>query len=559
MLASARDVPPGSVLHADVAIVGGGPAGITLALELMGSGLSVLLLEAGGGAGRGRGGVDAFHGEVADASRHPPIDLYRRQGLGGTSSVWGGRCVPFDPIDFEPRSHVPWSGWPIGYDDVLPFYRRAMDHCHAGPFHFRVAEALGPDAAPMVPGFRPPEIDIDGVERFSLPTDFGRAYRRPLANSPTTTVLLHSTCIGLDPTPSGTGIAALRVAAEPGRTFTVRARRHVLAAGGLETARLLLAAGVGNRFGHVGRFYMCHLEGKAAMARFPAGARVIYEYERDRGGVYLRRFFSFAAALQREQAMTNIILRFEPPVVADPAHGNPVLSAMYLVHALLQPEYSCKLGDVGSSYDGAATPAGRLGGHIANVAGGLPQLARFSAGWAVKHWLARRKQPYLGAVARDGTLYLDFNAEQTPNPDSRVTLSGARDAYGVPRLHVAWRVCDLDIASVSTAYRLIAAALNGAGAGRLTIDEDEIRDGYRAMGGHHIGTARMAEDASLGVVDRNCRVFDLDNLFVAGSAVFPTSSHANPTLTIVALATRLADHLKALARSASDRLPMAAE
>jgi choline dehydrogenase-like flavoprotein len=236
-----------------------------------------------------------------------------------------------------------------------------------------------------------------------------------------------------------------------------------------------------------------------------------------------------------------------------------VRSAMYLSHTLLRPEYRRKVAafDFGA---GAPSRSWLLARHLANLATGIPELAAFTFDWTRRHSLARRKLPYVAVARKDGAIDLDFNAEQAPNPDSRVTLSEHRDAYGLPRLKVDWRASAVDVDSVVTAHRLLAARLAQCGAGLMEIDEERIRDGYKAMGSHHIGTARMASNPSEGVVNRDCRVFGCANLYLAGSAVFPTSSHANPTLTIVALAARLAEHLKHRASSGAAGLEaMAAE
>ncbi|MDA8232751.1 MAG: GMC family oxidoreductase [Magnetospirillum sp.] len=560
MIIKGSELPEGGRIEADVAIVGGGPAGITLALELADSGLQVLLMEGGGGRTSPR--ADSFTGEVADGTRHPPLTLYRHRGLGGASALWGGRCVPFAPVDFEVRPHIPWSGWPIGATEFAPWYARAGAWCESGPSRFRVAEALGPDAPPAVTGLTDPDIESDGLERFSRPTHFGRRYRRMLAAAPRLRVVVGAMCVGVDTMASGRAVEALRFAVRPGHLFTVRARAYVLAAGGLETTRLLLASGIGGEW--VGRFYMCHLEGKAAWARFRPGTSVIFAYERDGGGVYLRRHFALSPDAQRRLRTTNVILRIEPPAIADPSHVNPVLSALWLSRTFLKPEYARKLASFG--YRGAL-PVGASAlvlRHLANVTGNLPELARFSADWLLRHTLARRKLPYVATAATNGAFSLDYNAEQVPNPESRVTLTDKRDVFGVPRLHVNWQVTPQDTESIVAAHRALASALARSGTGRLEFDEDAIRGGYNAIGGHHIGTARMADDPSAGVVDRDCRVFTVENLWLAGSAVFPTSSHANPTLTIVALAARLAAHLAAQLgghgqTGRADTLPQAAE
>ncbi|WP_185961544.1 GMC oxidoreductase [Telmatospirillum sp. J64-1] len=542
MILDGRTLPDGIFFAGDVAILGAGPAGITLALELMGKGLKILLIEAGGPDQRNRD-LSSFQGEIPENSAHPSLNLYRTQGLGGTSTIWGGRCVPFDPIDFEPRAHIPDSGWPISYESMLPWYERAMSYCEAGPFRFRVEQALGEKAAPMVPDFHSPDVQQHELERFSCPTDFGRRYGALLRKAPDITTILWAACTAIERSPSGEAIEALTLRTPAGRQFQVRARHYVLATGGLETPRLLLANKIGGD--NVGRYYMCHIEGKAATARFRPGSKIVFAYEPDRHGIYVRRVFSFPPALQRQLGMTNLILRFEPPVIADPGHGSPVLSALYLAHSLIRPEYGVKLAARGYRDQASRSAAIRIGRHGMNVLRGAPQLACFAVDWARRRWLARRKLPYLAITARDGTYNLDYNAEQVPNPDSRVSLTNEQCPLGLPRIRVDWRVSSIDLDGVVTAHRHLAARMEESGIGQLTVDEEAIRHAYKPMGGHHIGTARMAEDSSRGVVDRNCRVFGTENLYIAGSATFPTSSHANPTLTIVAMAARLAGHLQA--------------
>ena len=545
MIVDARDFAADTVLDADIAIVGAGPAGITLAHELKDSGLDVVVLEAGGRKPE-TARLDGFAGEVMDPARHPPLTLYRVRALGGGSTLWGGRCVPFDPIDLEPRPHVRWSGWPLPYAELQRWYERAMAYCEAGPFRFRATEALPPGAGAMVPGLEGSEIDCHALERFSPPTDFGRRYRRALARAPAVRLVLGANCTGLELTENRRAIKAVRFATPAGHGLRVRAGRVVLAAGALETARLMLAAGAGNDL--VGRFYMCHIEGKAAVAHFRPGTRVVFQYERDRDGIYVRRHFALTAEVQRRRQLTNVILRFEPPVIADPAHGSAVLSAMWLSRTFLKAEYERKLASFG--YRGAESGGRRtlIARHLANVGLGAHRLAWFGVDWTLRHVLASRKLPYVAVSGRGGSFTLDYNAEQVPNPDSRVTLGADCDALGLPRLVVDWRATPQDIEGVLAAHRLLDRRLRKAEIGRLEVDESAIRNGYNAVGGHHMGTARMADSPVAGVVDAQCRVFGMDNLYVAGAAVFPTSSHANPTLTLVALAARLAGHLRGLSR-----------
>jgi hypothetical protein len=334
--------------------------------------------------------------------------------------------------------------------------------------------------------------------------------------------------------------------------FAIRARFTVLAAGGLETARLLLAARAAREAplaiesDWLGRGYMGHLNGTAGEIRFARPPEQInYGYERTPDGIYCRRRFWITPAVQRELGLLNVMFRLHHPPINDPAHGEPVLSAMYLVKDLVLYEYSRKMRE-GRSLR-------HLLGHVRNVATHPLALARFGVDWVDRRWLRSRQLPSVALYSPTGCYSVEFHAEQAPDPGSRVTLGAATDRFGMPELVIDWRASALDVTSVQRAYGVLQRAFAATDAGELRLDGGAVatvirRDG--AVGGHHLGTARMADRAERGVVDSQCRLFGVHNAFVASGAALPTSSQANPTMTIVALAIRLADHLKRLARAA---------
>ena len=561
MILDALSLAPGAVLEADLCIVGGGAAGISLACALENSGLSVLLLEAGGRK-FDPALQEGLNGEVAEGSAHSPPHMYRRRVLGGATSIWGGRCVPFDPIDLEKRDWVPESGWPIGWEALSAYYPKAQDYFEAGAYAYDVPEALGPDAPPTVAGFSDPDITATRIERFSRPTDFGKANFARLTASSQTRVLLNAHAVRL--VADGGPVEALEGASAPGRGFTVKARRYVLATGGLEVPRLLMASdtsrrgGLGNEGGALGRYYMCHAENTLGRLRLlPSDRPVALDFEVTADGTYVRRKFGLSEAAQRREGLLNTIFRLHYPLIADPAHGSGVLSAMYLVKDAILPEYRRKLATIEIANRGRMTRDARFWfAHLANVLRDSPGVLNFGQKWLRKRTFASRKLPFVVVRARDGSYPLDVNAEQVPNADSRVTLGSERDAFGLPRLRVDWRLHPADVDSLVRTMRVARDAFARSGVARLDFDDATIEAEVRAstpVGGHHIGTARMAESPRHGVVDANCAVHGAPNLYIASSAVFPTCSHANPTLTIVAMALRLADHLKA--RAAQDAAP----
>ncbi|MGZ5847942.1 MAG: FAD-dependent oxidoreductase [Ramlibacter sp.] len=545
MIEHANQVPRGSTVQADVCVVGAGAAGIPLALSLAGKGLSVLLLEAGERSQDPKAQAH-YEGEVADERMHSPLHRYRLRGLGGSTSLWGGRCMPYDPIDFEERPWVPHSGWPISYEGLLPYYARANTWAEAGRFAYDARQAL-PDAPPLFAGFESDIVRTHGLERFSCPTDFGRRYRRRLEVAPDVRVLTGAHCMGVRLDAAGTQVRALDVATLEGNRFQVSARAVVLASGGLETARLLLHStdvvpqGVGNQFDVVGRYYQCHIAGNVGTLTIHGPvANVRHGYEVAPDGVYCRRRIAIDAAQQHRHGLLNAVARLHFPKITDPAHRSGVLSGLFLARSLISYEYGKRLRD------SQPTPPEVLARHVFNVVRDPFDTARFLTHWLRKRTFAQRKFPSVILSNRTNRFSLEVQSEQQPLASSRVLLARDADALGMRRLKVDWRYCRADIESVARTLDLVAAELERTGVGRFEYDADRLEEDlmrYGAYGGHHIGTARMGTQPKTSVVDADCKVHSVANLYVAGSAVFPTSSQANPTLTIVALSLRLADRL----------------
>ena len=551
MIENANEVPRGTELSADVCIVGGGAAGIALAMSLMDRDLSVLVLESGSWQHDPRL-QSLYDGEVADPALHCPPDKYRERRFGGTTVSWGGRTMPYDPIDFERRSFVPGSGWPIGYGDLLPFYPRANALLEAGRFAYDADEAFDPPAPPLIEGFVSDRVRTNGLERFSCPTNFAARYGKRLRGATNVRVILGASCTGLHLRPDRRTVRALGVATLEGNRFTVTPRSSViLAVGGLETVRLLLASrdvvpeGIGNRHDLVGRHYMCHIAGSVgALTVNGPTSRVRHGYEISPDGIYCRRRLALTEDEQRRLGVMNLVARLHFSRISDPAHRNGVLSGLYLARPFISYEYGKRLDD------GSRPTAGTYLRHLGNVVRHPWDCTAFLGHWIAKRTLAERKFPSVILRNRTNRFSLEVHAEQQPLAASRVTLADAVDALGMPRLRVDWRYSSADIESIRRTLDVFAEEFARTGVARFeydpaTLEQELLRFG--AYGGHHTGTARMGTDERTSVVDPDCKVHGVDNLFVASSAVFPTTSQANPTLTIVAIALRLAQHVAARA------------
>lgn len=549
MILDANDIPAGTELQADLCIAGAGAAGITLALALEASGLDVILLESGGDAPE-PAVQQLYTGTVADARLHPPADSYRVRRFGGSTTLWGGRCMPLDAIDFEARDYMPHSGWPIGLDALMPWYGQANALCEAGEFAYTAEQAFpraDHPSRPMIGNFESDVFSTNTLERFSCPTDFGARYRNRLAKG-RVRVVQHANLCHLPQTSHATRLVGpAQVKTLDGKALTVAARAYVLATGGLEVPRLLLNSpgvsgnGLGNAHDVVGRYYMSHIAGTIGTLDLSGASTVWHGYDVSDEGIYCRRRLALRSQAQHDLHAGNFIARLHHPRIPDAGHGNGILSALYLARPIVPYEYAKRL------YGDAPGGAGNWLAHARNVITDAPNTVRFLTHWLTHRTLATRKFPSVIVRPANLRFSLDFHAEQAPCEDSRVMVGKERDALGMRRIHIDWRYTRQDVETVTRSLAALAQEIARTGVGSFSYDPAEVEaemTRYGAYGGHHIGTARMGDDPRTSVVDANGRLHEADNVFIAGAAVFPTSGQANPTLSIVALALRLADHLQ---------------
>jgi choline dehydrogenase-like flavoprotein len=545
MFTDGRQVADRKVIETDLCIIGGGPAGITIARTLAGTPLRVALIESGGFEEEPATQSLAL-GEQGGIPYHP-LHETRFRILGGASNRWAGWCRPLDPEDLQEREWAPRSGWPLKWSDLEPYYAAAAQLCQLEHPDFDLAH--WPDAVP--PLYRPPFVG-GGVEttvwQGSPPTKFGVVYRDELRRAANVTVYLHSNAVELESTPGAEHVTGVRVAPLGGTRFHVRARACVLTAGALETARLLLAsnsvapAGLGNSRGLVGRYFMEHPHvptGRLRLVPREAASRpTVPAVDRSVLGAYAR------LALERPAGGIKCGYTLHPDV----RRREKLLN--YSAHLTTGSHQRRQESEAYRSLKlvvGNLRSVGRLAGQVRNrtLPAGLGRLMRNLLLNADEVAMVLVDE----VVRRPSHLELYAQAEQSPNPQSRVTLSDARDAVGMPRLRLEWRMSEVDKRSMRRSQELIGQRLEAAGLGTLEpadwLVADDTTWGPSLRGGHHhLGTARMSGDPATGVVNEHGRVHDLDNLYVADSAVFPTGGYANPLLTIVALALRSADHLR---------------
>jgi len=530
----------------DICVIGSGPVGLAVALELQRLGRTVLVLEAGGAEQTAPAQALSDH-DVVDPSVHydPRTAVARR--LGGSSNLWGGRCTPFRAIDLETRAWISGADWPITIDDLTPFYAGAYAHLDAGD---AVAESPVPGVTPVGGDFR-----SDTVERFSNRFQSQRRHAEALRASPDVRVLLNVAVTGLGFAQDG-AIASLDLRLSDGRAHVLPVRRVVLAAGGNESARMLLVAQraaperFGGADGPLGRFYMAHVNGSIADIVFTTPQQdAAFDFFIDAHGGYARRRITPTPELQRAEQLLNVA--FYPKVhdVADPRHGSGLLSLAYL---------ALSIGPLGRLVIAEAIRRRQVGDqvrdvhrHLWNVLREPLRVAGFAPWFLWSRRYARHRLPGFYIRNRNRRYGLEYHSEQSPNPDSRLTLSDRIDATGQPLLRIDYRVAREDAERVVRAHDLLARWLDRTGVGRLEHRHPADRRIDAVMeevfhGTHQIGTIRMAATPDKGVVDSTLAVFGAPGLYVASSAVFPTSGHASPTLTAVALGLRLAQHLARL-------------
>jgi choline dehydrogenase-like flavoprotein len=566
VIIDARTIRDGRTLPADLVVIGAGPAGIVTAMEVAKRGFDVLVIESG---------KEAFSPEIqrlADAAAwdpdlHPPMSIATRRQVGGTSVIWGGRCVPYDPIDFETRP-VSDAVWPVGYQDLIPFFQRASDWlvCGRSVFDATQIESL-PDS--IVPGLGDEEVRTSTLERWSLPTDFGREYRVQLRRSRRVRLVMGLTCTEIVCSPGGVSVDRVECRTLDRRQIRARGRRYVVACGGLEGTRLLLASrshhrdGIGNHSSHLGRWYMGHVEGVIANVHFSTPPRTtIFGYERDIDGVYVRRRFSFTKEFLRQRRLPNVVAWLANPELADPVHRSGILSFVYL--ALSSPLGKRFAPDAQRlSLTGESVPGSPYGGvqrgpireHLTNVIHDLGPTVDFAIRFGAKRFLARRRRaPGFFIYSPHNTYPLQYHGEHLPNPESTVSLTQDQDAVGMPKLRIDLRFSDRDVDGIVRAHRYWDSFLRRTGKGHLEYRYLDLQEAVwdRIGGGfHQVGTTRMSSHPNDGVVDANLAVHGFEDLYVASSSTFVSSSQANSTFMIVVFSVRLADHLVSSLRRAT--------
>jgi len=512
-------------IECDICVVGSGPAAISVALSFSGTPVRVCMLESGGFDPE-RKIQRLYQGESIGYALANGLAGSRSRFFGGTSNWWAGGCTLLDPIDFRERDWVPYSGWPIGPEALEPYYDAAQKICLAGPKIYD--ERLLENKPERLIAFRPDTLEL-GYWQFSAEPRLGKYYRKQFAAAQNITVVLYATVTEIAASSNADHAESLVVQSLGGKKTSVKAKAYVLACGGIENARLLLASnrvqpqGLGNANDMVGRFFLEHpvMVGATVVPRVKGDPRldflnVFHEPSPHFRGTRFNALIKTTEAFQRRHRILNSALFV---VDHDAEFSEGLMAAVRLRQAL----HERRIPD-------------DLVREVFSVIGDFPNVATAAYGRYINYGSNRTR------------IGLKIQAETVPNPDSRVTLSHKRDAFGAPLAKLDWKLAELDRRTMDVIVDEISAEFSRLGLATIERDKwmtecsDTFPDDMRG-GVHHSGTTKMSSNPKAGVVDLNCRVHAVDNLYIAGSSVFPTNSWANPTLTISCMAIRLADHL----------------
>lgn len=515
------------VIDADVLIIGGGAAGITIALELCNTAHKVVLIESGGLS-------ISRKNQKLNTARNVGIgyeDLSIQCGryLGGSTNFWGGNCIPMDPIDFLDIEARSGFSWPIPYEEIERYQYRAQKvlGISSAEFGDSLIKEVGISKNEKIPA----SFVWKAWQFCHFPFRFGEKFRKQLEEADNVTVYLNANLTDVEQGAERQTITTGVIRSLRGKTGKVNAKKFILATGGVENARLLLHLRAGSLSGTyaagecLGKYFADHPNATIGYME-GADAEKIYHMHQIRhlaNGQEVKPCWGLSERAQKDSGILNGVLSIWPVQQESKA----VSQAKLLLSLIRRKEFGLKF--------------------LINAFLTLPRIIEL-----LPHAAHRLRGGTLEVPFRKDMFEVRLMAETAPNPGSSVTLSDEVEELGLRRAVLNWQLSKSDRSSFCSIALKAKQGIESLGELKLKLADwisDENmdwseyinRDGHY---GHHMGTTRMSTSDTNGVVDINCKVFGVDNMFVAGSSVFPTYGFANPTLTILALAIRLADHLK---------------
>ncbi|MEJ2295127.1 MAG: GMC oxidoreductase [Candidatus Lokiarchaeota archaeon] len=520
MIIDSSELPKNTTINSDVCIIGAGAAGLAIAQQLMHSNISVALYE-GGGMEYDYKSQELYKGENLGIP-YPPLDSVRARYYGGTTNFWAGFVAEFSEREFEPRSWIPNSDWPIRKSDIDPYFEKAFSLCMHGSGEYRWdlqywLDKLGIDSFPYNGDMF--NFHITQIMKRTRPEyrNFGLYLYKEISKSKNVTVYLNSNITELNTNPDGNTITSCDAYTLSGNYFSIKAKHYIVACGGIENARLLLASnstiksGIGNSSDMVGRYFCAHPSGVLGKLFIPGKKHPfenIFAKNTTKSGSKFTGEFQLSNKYTEKYNLTNCFIWLRPieePYVSDGTRSAWTLKGKLPDHLLY---------------------------HLGNVINEIDTIAN------------RQYYKYIKETpVNEFEIQLTF--ESTPVYDSRVTLVNERDRFNKQLAGLDWELSDIDKNTLLKCAELFAKEMGQTGIGRVQIKDDLSSEWpkYLWTVHHHCCTTRMSDDPSTGVVDKNCKVFSMDNLYIAGSSVFSSACIGRPTYLLVALDMRLADHI----------------
>lgn len=523
MIKDFDDFQDGASITADICIIGAGAAGITIAREFTSTQHTVVLLESGGIAQEPE--TQKLSESEIVGLPHTSFQEGRVRVFGGTTTLWGGQALRFDALDFQKRCWVPFSGWPISRQELDPYYERADRVLRIGAGIPYVDLCASFKVEP--PGFDTAKLGME-CSQWSPRPNFGKEYREKLKIARSVSVVLHANVTGIITNQAATVVEHIEFRTLAGKKGTAKANFYIICCGGIESARLLLASdrieshGVGNRNDLVGRYYQEHPLISYGKFLTTNRKRLQNLFE----SFYKRNLKYFPIVTLNEQLQADKqVLNIQGCMSFESALDSSIIAMKSLYRAVLAKSLP------------GFHEFRRL---IANALSEPRELLALTH----RFYIERRS-----GTSVQGPITFGAQCEMAPNPSSRVMLSENRDQLGMRRVKLDWRMGELERRTASEYIRTVASEFERLGLGTYDLRQAESLDdaGWVTLAhdsAHHMGTTRMHDDPQFGVVDANCKVHGIANLFIGSSSVFPTSSRSNPTLTILALCIRIADRLK---------------
>lgn len=535
----------------DLCVIGAGPAGIITVLEFaqLNPDKKVALVEFGE--------KDSIKNVLDDSiivknniNHHSPYECTNK-GLGGSTKSYGGRCVMYDAIDFEVRDILNGGcTWDASFfEDAKTFVPKTAEYFECGEPIFDLKESLEFQNTRIAAYFVNKHITDTVVERWSMPTRFGKRYREILETLPNVSILEGYQAVSFS-MPNADGVLNELKVLFNGNEIIIRSKTFVISCGTQETTRLLLKnldvfANLKEVPNALGKYYQGHISGKIASVKFNGDPKKTeFGFLKDKDGIYIRRRFQFSKEFLKQHNLLNTAIWLDNPLYSEPKHKSGAMSLMYLI--MLLPVIGKLLAPPAIAESITKGKRQSISKHVFNVLKDFPFSFLTTLNIFIKRYLATRKLPGVFLYNRSNTYALHFHAEQTPDKNNFMTLSEDEN-----NLIIHYDLNDSDVNSIIRLHEELDAYLREINCGKLEYwyPKEALFNKIKGMskdGLHQSGTTRIAKNNDEGVVDYNLKVFGTQNLYVCSGSVFPTSGQANTTFFLGVLAVRLANHLTKL-------------